>query len=198
MKAIRFLARRSSRPTNVRFSSTQNFYSLFPKTFNNNTKPFNFDVRELRNEFIKLQSQHHPDHAPQNEKEQYEERSSTLNKAYSCLKDPLLRAEHLLQLAGYSLKGDQAEHTDISDQEFYMTILDIHEAVEEAQTEKDLEPIITANNDRIKSLISKLTDAFESEDYNTAKDLTVKLRYWKNLERTLREWGPGKPIMFTH
>ncbi|KAG0319590.1 hypothetical protein BG000_003832, partial [Podila horticola] len=62
---------------------------------------FDIDVRALRNKFFKIQQQIHPDSYSQNtngDQVYAQQQSSLANKAYATLKDPLSRANYLLDL----------------------------------------------------------------------------------------------------
>lgn len=153
------------------------------------------NVRELRNEFLRLQAQAHPDLHPAERKRQAEALSSRINEAYKTLQSPLLRAQYLL-----SLRGDTAHEDDAAklgdaaeDQELLMEVLELREAIEEARVQEDVDAIKRDNEERVRESVRVLEEAFKEDDIDTARREAVKLRYWVNVEETLHAWEEGKP-----
>jgi molecular chaperone HscB len=65
---------------------------------------FGIDVKELRNRFLRMQSQWHPDlfaNKSAQERQESELVSTSINKAYNALKDPLSRAHHMVGKSVY-------------------------------------------------------------------------------------------------
>lgn len=176
----------------------QTHYDFFPNTFPSGPPPqgnFSLNLRDLRNEFLKLQAQAHPDLHPAERKKQAEALSSRINEAYKTLQSPLLRAQYLLGLRGDTAhEDDAAKLGDASeDQELLMEVLELREAIEEAQVQEDVDAIKRENEDRIGESVKVLEQAFEEDDIDTARKEAVKLRYWVNVEETLHAWEEGKP-----
>lgn len=64
---------------------------------------FDVDLAELESEYFKAQRKYHPDRfigKSSEEKMQALQKSADINKAYDVLKNPLKRAQHLLELQG--------------------------------------------------------------------------------------------------
>ncbi|TLD25977.1 Fe-S protein assembly co-chaperone HscB [Venturia nashicola] len=176
----------------------QTHYDLFPNTFPEGPPPrgdFSVNLRELRNEFLRLQAQAHPDLHPAERKKQAEALSSRINEAYKTLQSPLLRAQYLLSLRGETAhEDDAAKLGDASeDQELLMEVLELREAIEEAQVQKDVDAIKEENEERVRGSVKVLEQAFKQDDIDTARKEAVKLRYWINVEETLHAWEQGKP-----
>lgn len=74
-----------------------------------------------------------------------------------------------------------------------MEVLELREAIEEAQVQEDVDAIKRENEDRIGESVKVLEQAFEEDDIDTARKEAVKLRYWVNVEETLHAWEEGKP-----
>ncbi|KAG5361088.1 Co-chaperone protein HscB-like protein [Yarrowia sp. C11] len=187
------------------------FYSYFPKTLPEGAPPkgkFELDTRALRNEFLRLQSQYHPDKLRQLTEEQrqgmtleeLEQRSADLNKAYKALCDPLQRAIHILQNRGIDVDEEKKGEDDISagppkgveDMEALMEIMEVHEAIEEATEQSQIDSLKEENGKRIEASIKDLTSAFASDDLEKAKAATILLRYWSNIHNALDQWVVGK------
>ena len=175
-------------------------YEIFKETFAAGPPPagaFSADVTKLRKEFLKLQGQAHPDKHPGGaDKRRAEGLSSRINEAYKTLQDPLRRAQYLLSLRGIEVAED--ETAKVEDPELLGEVLETREAIEEAETEADLEPLNDTNEVRIGKSLVVLEHAFAREDLDTAKAEAVRLRYWFNIKESLHNWEKGKPVVLVH
>lgn len=180
----------------TRLYSTKNFYQLFPKTFPKGKPQWTVDLRQLRQEYRKLQAVSHPDAQGSTTNDD----SSTLNKAYHTLRQPLTRSQYLLQTQAHiDLSKDQvASEITQQDPELLMTVLDIHEQLESITTEEDLHQISKENKQRMERVQELLDDCYANHDFETAARLTIELKYWVNLDNAIKEWEPGKPVHLTH
>lgn len=200
-----------------------NYYTLFPKTLPGGppqppsrvpdsltlTEPdrpapvFHINPRELRKEFIQLQSLHHPDKFPAGSvaHQRAYALSTLLNNAYKTLSDPLLRSQYLLQEL-YDIdvmSEDNSAHP--SDPETLMVVMEAQEELEGASREggeEIVQNLKDENNRRIFETEKELGAAFEAGDKDRARDQSVKLKYWKSLQSGLQEWEPGKEVRLTH
>lgn len=86
----------------------------------------------------------------------------------------------------------------LDDQALLMEVLGAREEIEEAETEDDLSPLRTVNDERIKESVRTLEHAFAEDDLETAKVEAVKLRYWVNIKESLDAWERGKPVVLVH
>ena len=130
--------------------------------------------------------------------------SSHINKAYTTLRDPLSRAEYLLQLRGVSpdseaiMADDDGGHGGGGGGEVLMQVMEEREAIEAVSREEELEPLKRRNDARIEACLRALEEAFcppgggpsggGEIDLPTALRETVKLRYWVNIGQSLRYW----------
>ncbi|KAK7521836.1 Co-chaperone HscB, C-terminal oligomerization domain-containing protein [Phyllosticta citriasiana] len=174
-------------------------YSLFPTTLSQGPPPvgpFDIDLRALRSEFLRLQALAHPDRHPQTHKRTAEALSARINEAYKTLQSPLARAQYLLRLQGIEVAED--ESLKIEDPELLMEVLEAREAIEEAEGEEEIRAMKEQNNVKIDESVSVLDKAFREEDLETAKREAVKMRYWSNIQQSLEDWEPGKPIVLQH
>lgn len=179
--------------------STKNLFQLFPKTCPSQPPVFTVDKRSLRKEFRTLQQQLHPDSNV--ETVNYDDaQSSLLNKAYNTLKSPLLRAQHLLELqAGIDLSADGvSQEYSSQDKTLLFEILEIHEQLESAESEEEIESLKMENNKRIMENEELLNDLFQKHEYQQAALETIKLKYWTNIDNAIKNWEPGKPVNLTH
>lgn len=205
--------RPQSRALAIRFSSSSSssssspatkkqpptYYELFPTTLSHGPPPhgsFDLDPRALRQEFFKLQQLTHPDViSDPSLKRRAEAGSAYLNRAYSTLLSPLLRAQYILQLRGVDVADEKMK---LDDQALLMEVLGAREEIEEAETEDDLSPLRTVNDERIKGSLRTLEHAFSGDDLETAKVEAVRLRYWVNIKESLDAWEKGKPVVLVH
>lgn len=182
------------------------FYELFPRTFPGGKPSWSVEQTKLRKEYRALQAQHHPDmlskgnSSNQSVADDGGDQSSLLNKAYHTLKDPLLRSQYVLKVVrGIDLTNEQvAQRIMQSNPKLLMQVLDIHEQLEEMENEGDVRVIEQENKQRIKELETRLNSCYENDQYDTAAQLTVELKYWVNLAKAIKEWEPGKPVNLTH
>ncbi|KAK6441645.1 molecular chaperone [Oleoguttula sp. CCFEE 5521] len=167
------------------------FYSLFPETFPRGPppgSPFTFDVKKLRKEFLQLQSKAHPDLAASGNKNRAEAMSSHINEAYNTLRDPLRRAQHLLAVQGVDVEDESAK---LEEGELLMEVMEAREAVEEVEDEEGLKAVREENDERIGKSIGVLEECFGRGDLGRAKEEAVRLRYWVNVEESIRGWEKG-------
>ncbi|XDG10334.1 hypothetical protein ABKA04_009949 [Annulohypoxylon sp. FPYF3050] len=175
-------------------------YDLFPQTLPQGPPPagpFAIDLRTLRREFLTLQATAHPDLAPPGpEKRRAEAVSARINEAYKTLSSPLLRAQYLLQLQGHDVANE--ETAKVEDPNLLMLVLETREAIEEAGSEEELEPLRAENEERIRVSEGRLGELFKEGDVGGAREEVVRLRYWCNIRDTIRDWERGKPVVLQH
>lgn len=168
---------------------------------------FHIHPRELRKEFLQLQSQFHPDkYANGSPAHQRAYALSTLlNNAYKTLSDPLARAQYLLHLQHDIDVTNEDNKAHPTDQETLMVVMEAQEELEGLEVDmprQDAEAVVQKlkeeNNTRIFETERALAEAFETGDVETARQETVRLNYWMSLRSGLNEWEPGKEIRLTH
>lgn len=182
--------------------------------------PFDIDVRALRREFLRLQAASHPDYfhsastsssnssnssssspsdpdnmAAAKRRRQAEATSSHINAAYKTLSHPLLRAQYILaERYGVDLAGDEAgSHAGgtPADPALLMEVLEAREAIDEAESEADLEGPMAENEERIGRCLEGLRRAFAEGDVDGAVGEAVRLRYWESIKEGIRGWEKG-------
>ncbi|CZT24785.1 related to related molecular chaperone [Ramularia collo-cygni] len=166
-------------------------YDFFPETFPQGPPPsasFSPDLRQLRKEFLQLQSKAHPDLAPPDQKRHAEALSMRINEAYKTLQDPLRRAQYLLAQRGIDVEDESAK---LSESALLMEVMEAREAVDEVENEEDLVALRAENNARIENSVAVLEDAFAREDLEAAAQEAIKLRYWCNIAESIQGWEKG-------
>ncbi|XP_042766600.1 iron-sulfur cluster co-chaperone protein HscB isoform X3 [Panthera leo] len=149
-------------------------------------RAFAVDTAKLQNRYQQLQRLVHPDffsQRSQTEKDFSEKHATLVNDAYKTLLAPLSRGLYLLKLHGVEI----AEGTDYAvDQQFLMEIMEINEKLAEAQSEaamKEIESIVRAKQKELSDNVSK---AFEQDDFEKAKEILTKMRYFSNVEEKIK------------
>nr|CAG8523682.1 13108_t:CDS:2 [Entrophospora candida] len=163
------------------------------------SKPIIFDIDEskLKRNFLLLQQQVHPDSYGNKDKQEYinaQQLSSSINKAYQVLKEPLLRAKYILHLNNI----DISESESVQDPQLLMETWESREKLEEAENEDEVKSIKLECDENINQIIKDLSDAFNAKDFVRAKELTIKLEYWNITQKATINWSPGKKSKFHH
>jgi molecular chaperone HscB len=157
---------------------------------------FSTDAKVISEKYLELQRKSHPDKfanvsaAEQRVSVQF---SSYVNKAYQTLKSPLLRAEYLLELAGYPVNSDSMT---IKDGQFLMAQMDSRESLSElsddvvsgqidvmAATHR-LEVFLAEANKDHAELMALFEAAYNKEQYIEAQQSVAKLHF---VEKMLTE-----------
>jgi molecular chaperone HscB len=154
---------------------TQNAFEVF-------SLPLVFDLspKLLERQYLSLQKMFHPDKFAlkgEQEKHYADQRSAEVNEAYNVLKDPILRAKHILGQLGYKV-AEEDERLD--DSKFLMFILDTRERIEEA-SEDELDTIRTEIAISIDSFLKELSVFFTEKKYDDAKNAVIRLIYLQKL-----------------
>ncbi|KAG6044841.1 hypothetical protein E4U17_000374 [Claviceps sp. LM77 group G4] len=179
----------------------RNYYHLFPQTLPDGPppqSPFKINLRALRREYLALQAQCHPDKQdPQDQpptSDTPQNLSSLINEAYRTLKDPLLRAEHILAINGLPTADDQNTLDDVPQEartELFTTVWQEHEKLGRAEKAEDLDVLRDDTRRRIEASEATMGHAFEEQDLQKARWEVVRLRYWVRIQDAVREWPEG-------
>lgn len=168
-------------------------------------RQFSIDLAAAETNFKKLSRQVHPDRfatADPRARKAALSRTVQLNEAWRTLKDPMRRAEYLLELAGFGLKGDdrkpagdQAATREVSAPPMLlMEILELREELADAQRSGNTakvqamaEAMRARQADTMTRLAAALDDASGAK-LEEASRLMVELRY---VQRFLDEVPAG-------
>ena len=137
---------------------------------------FSIDAAELERKYLARSRAAHPDfHAggPTADLAASQELSADLNQAYTALRDPFARAEHLLALLG----GPSAADQKAMPAAFLMEMLEARERVEEA----------TAGNNACDSAKAELLSEFQSRYDDLLADVAVEFAKPAPTLATIRE-----------
>lgn len=72
-----------------------------------------------------------------------------------------------------------------------MEVMEANEEIDEIGSEEELEPLKKKNDERVARSLEVLDKAFAEDDITTAKQETIRLRYWVNIGETLKHWEGG-------
>lgn len=136
---------------------------------------FPLKLDRLENKYFSLQSQIHPDRfvgASDQEKLYAQEHSVRANLAYQTLKDPLKRAQHLLDLMGFPPLENGTQDPDL-----LLEILSFQESLE-----RDKENTLQEMRERSLYTFKILEQAFQDKDYGLAEKVLTRLKYFKRFQ----------------
>lgn len=146
---------------------------------------FQLDNAQLSERYLALQKQLHPDNfAHKSSAEQLEavQKSADVNEALNILKDPILRAEAMIEI--HTGEAKNLEEKSMRDVDFLMQQLEWHEKLETIEHRKD-ETELTIFLKQIKAeqkaVLEQLEQTLNTADWQKANALTDKLRYFKKL-----------------
>lgn len=180
---------------------TTNYYTLFPDTLQQGvppTGPFVIDANQLRKEYLRLQSVHHPDKYPPDQKRQADALSALLGEAFRTLTDPLRCAQYLLLMKYNVDMNSESAKSSATDMEMLSTIIEAQEAATDASTQAEIDALNAENERRIEGCVSGLAQAFRDDDAAKARTECTQLKYWTSLRDALRNWEPGKEVRLEH
>ncbi|ORY92870.1 hypothetical protein BCR35DRAFT_298453 [Leucosporidium creatinivorum] len=153
---------------------------------------------DLKRTFLQLQQKVHPDRfGGQGEQENWAKSwSGRVNEAYKVLGEGRSRGEYLLSLSDVHI----GEADPVTDPELLMSIMETREALEEAETESQVQAIRDENRETMQETFSLLSSTFAAAepDLEQAKNLLIRLKYLENVEGVCREWSPGKRVELGH
>ncbi|XP_051806924.1 iron-sulfur cluster co-chaperone protein HscB isoform X2 [Acanthochromis polyacanthus] len=140
---------------------------------------FTLDTQKLQKRYLQLQRALHPDNFSQKsltELEYSESQSALVNKAYKTLLKPLSRGLYMLELQGMHLE----EGTETgADSGFLMELMEINEALDEAQTPEAAR--------KLAELTEQIDAALREGELQAAKALLGQMKYYANIEEKVKE-----------
>ena len=142
---------------------------------------FDIDLRELEQRYKTLQKVLHPDKyssASSVEREYSAEQAIRVNMAYAALKDPISRADCLLQLAGVEEEEGRTIGTLPHHSEMLMMFMEWREEIEEASDEETLVGLRDRIQEKMEECMVKLKGSLNgARDIQQAKESVQVLRY---------------------
>lgn len=150
---------------------------------------FALDAERLERSYRDIQSRVHPDrfaHAGDAERRASLQWTTRVNEAFQVLRNPVARAQHLLELHGV----DVAFETNTAmPPEFLMQQMELREALEEAAARKDFSVLDTLKKNlrNEKAVLEKqIAEAIDAKrDYRGAAGLVRKLMFLDKLDEEI-------------
>jgi molecular chaperone HscB len=150
-------------------------------------RSFDVDVEGLDKHYFDMQRHLHPDRfatRSAQEKSLSQQQATAINDAYETLKEPLKRADYLVELLSVDVLPEGCNL--VNDQALLMETMELREALVECETAEQIDVLsIRAQND-IKGCIEKLSKLFKDDDIEGACRLKTRLRYLKKLTEEIR------------
>jgi len=153
---------------------------------------FDLDLTELGTRYLELQRNFHPDNfAAGSERDRLlaVQQAANINDAYHSLKQPLLRAEHLLALRGVKISQEQRSFTDTT---FLMQQMELRELLGDIQHSSNPYALIDEAEQQIQQqknvLLHQLAKALEENQHEQdlqAADIIRKLKFFFKLQHEL-------------
>lgn len=167
---------------NPEFSN--NYFQLFGLR-----QQFSISLDELTQKYRELQQAVHPDRfasASDQERRLSMQKATLINEAFQALKDPLLRARYLLELAGLTWTD---EKNTVADSGFLMQQMELREMLEEIPgANEPLDEVanfvdrVTAQERDLIGLLSRQLESREGQALHEAQDTIRKLQFFKKLK----------------
>lgn len=164
-----------------------NYFQLFQLP-----EQFDVDLTELGTRYLELQKQFHPDkfaNSSERDRLLVVQQAANINDAFHSLKQPLLRAEHLLALRGIRLNQEQRSFTDTA---FLMEQMELREQLADIAHSSDSDAAIDAMEQQLKvakkrllNQLSQLLAANDMNDNQQAADVIRKLKFFFKLQDEL-------------
>ena len=150
------------------------------------------DLTELKQRYQQLQKRFHPDNygaSPDSERLLAVQKAAQINDAYQTLKDPLRRAEYLLQLRGVALP-EQAQ--SFADSDFLMQQMALRERLAEVEEATDPLAALDVLDAEVAALKhdyqQQLNACMASDDkalWQQAGDIVRKLKFVNKLQQEI-------------
>jgi molecular chaperone HscB len=156
-----------------------NYFELY-----NLPEQFEIDLKKLKEHYQTLQKLTHPDRlvsASEQQKRMYLTKNSQINDAYSVLKLPISRGEHLLVVRGAELPSEQDTVGDI---EFLMEQMEWRETLDDATSVEALEKLVVDNHAILvkqEKIISAFLSHNNEQDNQAAAQELGKMKFMVKL-----------------
>lgn len=161
--------------------STTNYFELFDLP-----PAFELDAEELLPRYRELQRRFHPDRyaaEPADVQRAAVAKAADINAGFQALKDPVLRARHLLALAGHAL---QSEAATVSDTDFLMAQMELREQLDEAEAPGALAGLREEATDWLDSLGREFALDLREGDLAEAADTVRKMQFMSRFIEEVR------------
>ena len=133
---------------------------------------YDLDFDLLEKNYLELQQQYHPDKSLSDL-----EKSIAINESYKILNNPILRAEHLLELQNIFLDDDkQSLKPDI---EILKEVILLQENIEDCQNIEQLNSYKQSIENQNADLIFQFVKNYQAKNFKIAGQNIIKIKYLK-------------------
>ena len=133
---------------------------------------YDLDFDLLEKNYLELQQQYHPDKSLSDL-----EKSIAINESYKILNNPILRAEHLLELQNIFLDDDkQSLKPDI---EILKEVILLQENIEDCQNIEQLNIYKQSIENQNADLIFQFLKNYQAKNFKIAGQNIIKIKYLK-------------------
>ena len=164
----------------------KNYFAIF-----NAPVTFNLDLNALATLYRDLQKLVHPDrfaNASDQERRLAMQKTSDLNQAYQTLKDPVARAQYMLQLQSVV---SNAETDTTMDTEFLMEQMELREAISEVREQSnplaELDKLARALREKLQQLAQQFAADFNAKAYDHAREIVRKMQFVTKAQAEISE-----------
>ncbi|EIJ43291.1 Fe-S protein assembly co-chaperone HscB [Beggiatoa alba B18LD] len=147
---------------------------------------FTIDNDALATRYRDLQKMVHPDKfadAPERERRLAMEKATLINSAFQTLKQPIHRAQYLLELQGIALNN---ENDTFMDGQFLMAQMELRETLAEIKTQADpltaLSKFLATLQQQTQQLLDKLNQHCTKADWHAARNSVRQLQFFNRLQ----------------
>ena len=148
---------------------------------------FDVDMVSLKQRFHKLQQATHPDKfvlATDQERRVAMQKVTQVNEGFQILKNPILRAQHLLQIKGIE---NPPQAKTINDPQFLLQQMTWRESLEDSRSQSDPFAVIANLIDEISKETVKLetviNDYFKDDQLEPVAEIISKLQFFHKLKQ---------------
>jgi molecular chaperone HscB len=148
---------------------------------------FDIDIDWLDQHYFDMQRSLHPDRfatCSAQEKSLSQQQATAINDAYETLKDPLRRADYLVDLLSADFLPEGCNL--VNDQALLVESMELREALEECETLEQVNVLSTRAKNEINGCIEKLSKLFKDDDIEGACRVKTRLKYLKKLTEETR------------
>ena len=164
----------------------KNYFAIF-----NSPVTFNIDLNSVAVLYRDLQKVVHPDRfASGSDKDRRlaMQKTSHINQAYQTLKDPVTRAQYMLQLQGVETN---AETDTTMDTEFLMEQMEIREAISEVREQAhpfdELDKLTENMRGKLTQLAEQFVTHFNNNNYEQAREMVRKMQFVNKAQADIAE-----------
>ncbi|XP_010263086.1 PREDICTED: uncharacterized protein LOC104601455 [Nelumbo nucifera] len=147
-------------------------------------KEYDVKVDNLESKYKDWQKKLHPDlvHSKSEKEREYAaEQSARVIDAYYTLSKPLSRATYMLKLEGVHVD----EEKTISEPDFLAEIMEVREAVEEAEDSQALNQIQHQMQGKLESWFKSFANAFKNQEYEAAVTSIQRMTYYERVKEEI-------------